>query len=57
MKTPNISVRISKNDLDAIDALVKLKLFKDRSEFLRMAVEQLLKHYTEYEHSLEEAIQ
>ena len=49
MKTPKIAVRIPREQISAIDKLVKQMpgTFVDRSAFVRKAIEELLKHYQE----------
>lgn len=42
MNTPKISFRLPQEQLNKIDILVKAGIFKDRSAFLRTAIEQLL---------------
>lgn len=42
MNTPKISFRLPQEQLNKIDILVKAGIFKDRSAFLRIAIEQLL---------------
>lgn len=52
MKNPKLSVRIPKEDLDAMDGLITAQVFESRSAFTRKAIQQLLRHYEEYEESL-----
>lgn len=56
MKTPKIAVRIPREQISAIDKLVKDMpgTFVDRSVFVRKAIEELLKHYADFEKSLKE---
>lgn len=56
MKTPKIAVRIPREQISAIDKLVKNMpgIYVDRSAFVRKAIEELLKHYEEYEKSLKQ---
>jgi Arc/MetJ-type ribon-helix-helix transcriptional regulator len=56
MKTPKIAVRIPREEISAMDILVRKMpgVFKDRSDFVRKAILELIKHYDDYEKSLKE---
>lgn len=50
-QSPKVTFRTSRKTLMKIDELVQKKLFKTRSAFLNLAIDELLKHYQEYEES------
>ena len=57
MKSPRVNFRLPKDQLQAVDQLIKNEVFQDRSEFFRKATEQLLQHYAEYYESVKQAVE